>query len=69
MAPTLDDGHIDDKLLNDDEKELPILHDVLFVVVSDKYIEPCVLSPELAAIVGEPRVSVCCLNFMMLSKK
>ena len=31
--------------------------DVLFAVDSDKYVEPCELSPELAAIVGEPRVS------------
>jgi len=31
----------------------------LFVVNLDRYNEPCVLSPELAAIMGEPAVSEC----------
>ena len=37
---------------------------VLFGVISDKYNEPCELSPELAAIMGEPRVSVFCWDFV-----
>ena len=49
--------------------ELLLLHDVLFDIISDKYQEPCELSPELAAIVGESRVSKHCLNFLVLSKE